>query len=188
MSAAPTTLRTSCWALARTSGCLMSSVMVHSSAAADVSVPAINMSCNVQITPCLVQLVRFLVVELTHSGSNLRFKICVIFMTNYFFSGRQRPYRQRGDLDDRLRESQNQNQLDLSEVLIEYVCVFIWMSAHTYINICICTVFLKKHDANCKQQALCQPVHQCIAPTKQEHFLFAYSYHDERTRTYNTHR
>jgi hypothetical protein len=36
----------------------------------------------------LVQLVRFLVVELTHLDSNFRFDMCVVFTTNYFFSGR----------------------------------------------------------------------------------------------------
>jgi hypothetical protein len=42
-------------------------------------------------TPCrvrLAQLIRFIVVELTHISLNLRFDMCVIFMTNYFFSGR----------------------------------------------------------------------------------------------------
>jgi hypothetical protein len=50
---------------------------------------------NLLLHPCelvvicrvvLVQLVRFLVVELIHPVSNSRFDICVIFMTNYFFS------------------------------------------------------------------------------------------------------
>jgi hypothetical protein len=56
----------------------------------------------------LAQLVRFLVVKLTHSGSNLRFEIGVIFMTNYYFSWRRRSHRQRDALGDRLRESQDQ--------------------------------------------------------------------------------
>jgi hypothetical protein len=56
----------------------------------------------------LVQLIRFLVTELTHSGSNPRFDICVTFMINYSFSGRRRPHRQRGALGDQLRESQDQ--------------------------------------------------------------------------------
>jgi hypothetical protein len=41
----------------------------------------------------LVQLVRFLVMELTHTCSNSRFNMCVIFMTNYSFSGSRRPNR-----------------------------------------------------------------------------------------------
>jgi hypothetical protein len=51
----------------------------------------------------LAQLVRFLVVELTHPGSNPRFDMHIVFMINYSFSGRQRSCRQRGA--DRLRES-----------------------------------------------------------------------------------
>jgi hypothetical protein len=43
----------------------------------------------------LAQLVRFLVVELIHLGSNPRFDMCVAFTSN-----------QRGTLDDRLCESQ----------------------------------------------------------------------------------
>jgi hypothetical protein len=48
---------------------------------------------------------RFLVVELTHSCSNLRFNMSIAFMANYSFSGRRRPRRQRNDLGDRLHES-----------------------------------------------------------------------------------
>jgi hypothetical protein len=36
----------------------------------------------------LAQLVRFLVVKLTYTGSNLRFDMSVVFMINYSFSGR----------------------------------------------------------------------------------------------------
>jgi hypothetical protein len=39
----------------------------------------------------LVQLVRFLVVELTHSDSNLKFDMSVVFTANYSFGGRRRP-------------------------------------------------------------------------------------------------
>jgi hypothetical protein len=56
----------------------------------------------------LAQLVRFLVVELTHPGSNLRFDMGIVFTANYSFSGRRRPHRQRDTLADRLRESQDQ--------------------------------------------------------------------------------
>jgi hypothetical protein len=48
----------------------------------------------------LVQLVRFLVVELTHSVLNPRFDMSVVFMTNYFFSGRRCPHQQRDTLAD----------------------------------------------------------------------------------------
>jgi hypothetical protein len=50
--------------------------------------------------------VRFLVVELNHSGLNIIFDIDVVFMTNYFFRERRRPDRQRDTLSDRLFESQ----------------------------------------------------------------------------------
>jgi hypothetical protein len=56
----------------------------------------------------LVQLIRFLVVELTHPDSNPIFDMCVVFMTNYSFSERRRPCRQRGALGDRLHKSQDQ--------------------------------------------------------------------------------
>jgi hypothetical protein len=56
----------------------------------------------------LVQLIRFLVVELINPDSNTRFDMCVVFMANYFFSGRRRLCRQRDALGDRLRESEDQ--------------------------------------------------------------------------------
>jgi hypothetical protein len=56
----------------------------------------------------LAQLIKFLVVELTHLGLNTRFDMGVIFTANYFFSGRRHPRRQRDVLSDRLRESQDQ--------------------------------------------------------------------------------
>jgi hypothetical protein len=59
----------------------------------------------------LVQLIRFLVVEQTYPDSKPRFDIYVTFMTNYFFSGRRRPRRQRDIFDDRLLESQDQTGL-----------------------------------------------------------------------------
>jgi hypothetical protein len=96
----------------------------------------------------LAQLVRFLVVELNHPGSNPRFDMGVAFTANYSFSERRRPRRQRGAIGDRLRESQDQSQLSISEVLIGVgcacVCVFIGVSARTCMSNCICTVFLKK--------------------------------------------
>jgi hypothetical protein len=45
------------------------------------------------VTDCcrvyLAQLIRFLVMELTHSGLNPKFDMCVVFMTNYSFSERR---------------------------------------------------------------------------------------------------
>jgi hypothetical protein len=37
----------------------------------------------------------------------------VVFIVNYSFSGMRHPHQQQDDLDDQLRESQNQNQLRL---------------------------------------------------------------------------
>jgi hypothetical protein len=39
----------------------------------------------------LAQMVRFLVVKLTHPGSNSRFDMSIVFTTNYSFSGRRCP-------------------------------------------------------------------------------------------------
>jgi hypothetical protein len=43
----------------------------------------------------LLQLVRFLVVKLTHSYLNHKFDMSVIFTANYFFGGRRHLHRQR---------------------------------------------------------------------------------------------
>jgi hypothetical protein len=48
----------------------------------------------------LAQLIRFIVVELTHPGSNPRFYMRVIFTVNYYFSERRCPRRQRYALGD----------------------------------------------------------------------------------------
>jgi hypothetical protein len=48
----------------------------------------------------LAQLVRFLVVELTHQCLNPRFDMDVTFTANYFFSGSRRPHRQRDAFGD----------------------------------------------------------------------------------------
>jgi hypothetical protein len=56
----------------------------------------------------LAQLVRLLVVELIHSGSNIIFDMGVVFMANYSFSWRRHLHRQRDALSDQLCESQYQ--------------------------------------------------------------------------------
>jgi hypothetical protein len=71
----------------------------------------------------LVQLIRFLVVELNHLDLNSRFDMSVVFTANYTFSGRQCSCRQQCTFGDRLHESQDQNWLSLSEVLIGVGCV-----------------------------------------------------------------
>jgi hypothetical protein len=103
----------------------------------------------------LAQLVRFLVVELTHPGSNPRFDMCDAFTANYSFGERRRPYQQRDALSDRLHNSQD--QADFMNLKIKpaqsfrcahtgrvCICVFIGVSARTCMSICVCTVFHKK--------------------------------------------
>jgi hypothetical protein len=56
----------------------------------------------------LVQLVKFLVVELIHSCLNHKFDMSVAFTANYFFSRRRHFHQQRDAFDDRFYESQDQ--------------------------------------------------------------------------------
>jgi hypothetical protein len=76
----------------------------------------------------LAQLVRLLVVELTHSNSNPRFDMSVIFMANYSF--KIKPTQYFGDAHG------------------GRVCVpmFIRISANKCMSIYVCTVFLKKSN------------------------------------------
>jgi hypothetical protein len=86
------------------------------------------------------------VVELTHTGSNPRFDIDIVFMANYFFSERRRPRRQRDALGDRLHESQDQATQSFEGAHRGTVCVriFIGVSVHTCMSTYIYSVFLKK--------------------------------------------
>jgi hypothetical protein len=77
----------------------------------------------------LAQLIRFLVMELTHSDSKSTFDICVIFTTNYSFNGRRCFHRQRCALSDRLRKSQDQAGSVLVLIRIKCVYILIGMSA-----------------------------------------------------------
>jgi hypothetical protein len=94
----------------------------------------------------LVQLVRFLVVELIRSNSNPRFDMGVIFTVNYFFVG--------GDVSV---DSDVLLVIDFVNLKIKSaqsfrcaysdrkcVCIFIGMSAHIYISICVLYCVLKK--------------------------------------------
>jgi hypothetical protein len=99
-------------------------------------------SCRVS----LHQLVRFLVVKLTHSILNLRFDMSVIFTVNYFSVG--------GDVIVDRETFLMTDFMNLKINLTQFfrgahrsrICVhvFIRLSANTYITICIYTVFLKK--------------------------------------------
>jgi hypothetical protein len=56
----------------------------------------------------LTQLIRFLELELTHSGLNPRFDMNIAFMANYSFSERRRLRQQQYALSDRFYQSQDQ--------------------------------------------------------------------------------
>jgi hypothetical protein len=75
----------------------------------------------------LAQLVRLLVLKLTHSGSNSRFDMGVVFTANYSFSERRRPRRQRDAIDDQLHKSQDQVGSVFQNMLIgvgyTYMCL-----------------------------------------------------------------
>jgi hypothetical protein len=73
----------------------------------------------------LAQLVRFLVVKLIYSGSNLRFDMCIIFTANYFFNERRRPCRQR---DISLIDFANLKILSILKVItgVECTCMYLY--------------------------------------------------------------
>jgi hypothetical protein len=94
----------------------------------------------------LAQLVKFLMVKLTYSVSNSRFDMYVAFMTNYFLVGCDVPI-----------DSETLLVTDFVNLKIKpvqsfgcahriRVCVhaFIGMGDHTYMSICVYTVFFKK--------------------------------------------
>jgi hypothetical protein len=94
----------------------------------------------------LAQLVRFLVVELTHPGSNPKFDMCVAFTANYSFSGGNVPVDSETLLmtdfmNLKIKPAQSFGGAHRGRV---YVRVFIWVSDHTCMSICVCVVFLKK--------------------------------------------
>jgi hypothetical protein len=94
----------------------------------------------------LAQLVRFLVVKLTHPDSNPISDISVAFTTNYSFSGRRHPVDSETLLvtdfvNLKIKPTQSFGCAHRGRVCVR---VFIAVSAHTYVSICVCTVFLKK--------------------------------------------
>jgi hypothetical protein len=94
----------------------------------------------------LVQLVRFLMVELIHTCSNPRFNIGVAFTTNYYFSGRRRPVDNEVFLvtdfvNLKIKPAQSFRCVHKSRVCVR---IFIGVSACMCMSICVFTVFLKK--------------------------------------------
>jgi hypothetical protein len=80
----------------------------------------------------LAQLVRLLVVKLTHSCSNSRFDIGVVFMVNYSvaftinysFSERRRSRRRQDVISDRFNKSQDQAGSVFQNALIGVGCAY----------------------------------------------------------------
>jgi hypothetical protein len=93
----------------------------------------------------LTQLIRFLVMELTHPGSNPKFDVSVVFTANYSFSGG-------GDISidsetllvtefvtTKIKSAQSFKYAHKDRMCVR---VFIGMSAHICMSINGCTVFL----------------------------------------------
>jgi hypothetical protein len=95
----------------------------------------------------LVQLFRFVVVKLIYSGLNLRFDVDTIFMANYSFSGMRRPI----DSETLLVTDFMNLKIKLAQSFKDtyrsriYVRVFIEVSAHMCMSICVYTVLLKRN-------------------------------------------
>jgi hypothetical protein len=93
----------------------------------------------------LAQLVRFLVVELIHPGSNPRFDMGVAFTANYSFSWRRRPVDSETLLVTHFMNLKIKLTQSFEGAHKGRVCVhvFIGVSARTCMSIYVCTVFLK---------------------------------------------
>jgi hypothetical protein len=87
----------------------------------------------------LVQLVRFLVVELTHPDLNPRFDISIIFMTNYFLMGGDVPINNETLLvtdfvNLKIKPAQSFRCVHMCMVCVR---VFIRVSVHLCMSICV---------------------------------------------------
>jgi hypothetical protein len=91
----------------------------------------------------LVQLVRFLVVELIHSDSNPRFDMSVAFTANYSFSERRRPIDSVTLLVTDFVNLKIKPTQSFRGVHRNMVYILIEVSDHTYINIYVYTVLKK---------------------------------------------
>jgi hypothetical protein len=94
----------------------------------------------------LTQLVRLLMVKLTHSYSNLIFDMSVTFTTNYSFSGGDASIDSKTLLvtdfvNLKIKSAQSFRGAYRGRV---YARVFIMVSARTCMSICVYTMFLKK--------------------------------------------
>jgi hypothetical protein len=88
--------------------------------------------------------------KLIHSDLNLRFDMNIIFMTNYSFSERYIPvdsdlFLVTNFVNIKIKPVQSFGGAHKDRV---YVHIFIGVSAHMYISICVCTMFLKKESSD----------------------------------------
>jgi hypothetical protein len=90
------------------------------------------------------QLVRFIVVDLIHTGSNPRFDMSVVFTANYFLVEDDvlidnDVFSVTDFMNLKIKLTQSSRGAHMSRVCMR---VFIQMSAHMCMIICICTVFI----------------------------------------------
>jgi hypothetical protein len=94
----------------------------------------------------LDQLVRILVVKITHLILNFKFIMCVVFMINYFLvrcdvSIDSETLLMIDFINFKIKPTQSFRCADRGKI---YVCVLIGVSANTYINIYVYTIFKKQ--------------------------------------------
>jgi hypothetical protein len=82
-------------------------------------------------------------INLIHPGLNSRFDIAVAFTANYYLSGRRHPVDSETFLmtvfvNLKIKPTQSFGGAYNDRI---YMCVFIKINTHTYINIYVCTVF-----------------------------------------------
>jgi hypothetical protein len=101
---------------------------------------------NVNLSIDLVQLNRFIVVELTHPCSNLRFDINIIFTNNFSFNERCISVNNESFLITNFMNLKIKSTQFFKDDHMSRICVsvFIELRTHTYMNIYIYTIFLRK--------------------------------------------
>jgi hypothetical protein len=96
----------------------------------------------------LAQLIRFLVVKLTYLGSNPRFDMSVVFMTNYFLVGGDIPVDSESLLITNFVNLKIKSVKSFEGAHRGRMCmsIFIGVNAHTCMSIYICTVSKKRKE------------------------------------------
>jgi hypothetical protein len=129
----------------------------------------------------LAQLVRFLVVELTHPGSNTRFDMGIVFTANYSFSGGNVPIDSEVHLvtdfvNLKIKSAQSFRCVNRGRVCVR---VFIEVSARTCMSIYVCTVFLKKRiNRVCQKRQYSLGMEIVCATASTGHINMSYCKHD----------